>query len=239
MNLVRLESLVSEKHGQLVNCGQKGLLVLDNSGSNIVHFFHTDLADESYVFDTIQTFFSEADSLVTGTTGGDAVKKIVQISADIAILADVREREHFLVALKTLLVNNIVLCRFYFESKAIQWQELLQPLLKICDKDIKENRIVFQLYGSFEKIDDSTKDFLFINQFRLYCVVDSVVCSNTLRNTIADIAEYGFRVPCVWYVDEKSTGQILDVVDEIMNLNLHSGFALPLSSENFFKKKYL
>jgi hypothetical protein len=113
---------------------------------------------------------------------------------------------------------------------------LLSPVLNFFEAEIKENRIRFQLCGSFEKLDDSVKNFLFIHQFHLYCVADSATCSHPLRNTITDIAKYGFSIPCIWYVDEKNVEQILSAIDEIMNINLHSGFALPLSSERFFKK---
>jgi hypothetical protein len=134
--------------------------------------------------------------------------------------------------------DNYVILTIHFDKPPSNWQNLLEPFQNIVNISPNKNKLRVHISGTFKNISDSEKEYLFQNNYTLEYVHDTIsdLCciKSDTKDTITELAEYGFCIPFVWYVDKLNIANILSLIDEALFLNYNSGFLLPCVDENIF-----
>jgi hypothetical protein len=120
-----------------------------------------------------------------------------------------------------------------FSRPPADWLPFLRWLHKTLSQfDRLWNHV--SLRGPFEPTDDTAKEGLFHMGVRAEFVTgwwdgyDSERAENLSGHALRDLARFGLRVPLVCYVHAGNVGQVRSLIEEGLELNEHSGFALPL-----------
>jgi len=235
MSLAILKSIVSENNGRLFDYGLDGLLILDRTGKRITHICRNNTGDiDAVSLDTVHSFFADAQE----SSEAEQVPK-VRIDSNVAVLSHVESCDAFFSAVKEFHETHEVTLRFHSENPLSNWSDVLNQRIELLKNRRKEKQLFLQIYSPYERMTESDKDFLFNQDFQLLFVHDSITFSSSIRDTLLDLAEYGFRVPFVWYIHEQNVKQIPEMIDEAMVLNHNAGFSVPLISECFYKKTLL
>jgi hypothetical protein len=225
VNFQQLEHLVRQNNGHLYDYGQDGIIVTNLSGKELLHL----PVNENDGIDRVKQFFSEI-SLRQIDPKEVAAKPVTWIDIGVPVLEDSEQRAMCSNALREMLEHYSPVVRVHFDNDPIVWQDLLSPFIETLQNDVTEGVVHVQLHGTFSQMEDSVMDFLFNNCIQLY-YVSEVTSFNQHADKICNLAEYGFRVPCVWYVDSENINLIPSLIDEAMQWNYDAGFSLPLATE--------
>lgn len=227
--LSSLSKIVSSYNGIMVDYDSKGLLILDRTGSHILHLHHNNMCYKDV--ENVHKFFSEIEH---------SSKKHYELelmespsSLDLIVLLEVFETPLYInLLLKTILMlcqNHIVTLRIYFGERQVCWKDTLFYLFSNLRETCDQNKLFIGLCGTFEKMTNDDKDFLSsYNVILNYEISHGNYSPESARAVIHDIADAGFRIPVIWYIHDENISSILDEVDDWMFVNYNSGFSTPL-----------
>jgi hypothetical protein len=239
MSLIRIKEFVSENNGSLYNYNQEGFLVLDCTGRYIKWIPPLDSNNTTDdVIQQLQFFFSsEIHANRNISNERISFEKITCLDVDLYVCADLNQQTNFLTELENILIDKSIILRFHFNAGCDDCVKYLSPIVKTFHDLINKSHLTLQLHGFFESIKGYSMEFLFNNHIQLYHVDNDLEFSSFSQNAVKDLAEFGFRVPIVWYVSSQNIDSIITRIDESMAINYNSGFSLPLASESLFNDR--
>ena len=232
VNFQQLEFLISQNKGHLYDYGQDGLIVTNLSGKEMLYLpsegaYSIGLQD----IERVKLFFSDLN-LQQVDQKETVAKPITWIDIGVHVLSDLEQGAVCSRALKEMLEYYSVVVRIHFDKDPVCWQDLLASFIESLQDEKAKSIMSLQLHGTFDPMEDSVMDFLFDNRIQIHYVSEVTTFSqNNAR--INSLAEYGFRVPRVWYVDNENIHLIPSLIDEAMEWNYDAGFSLPLATERF------
>ena len=230
VNFQQLEQIISQNDGHLYNYGRDGFIVTNSSGKEMLHLpSGGDGAINPQNIERVKQFFSDINS--QSIDQQETVENpIIWIDTEVSVLDDSEQRVTCSRALGKMAEHYSPVVRIHFDKDPVFWQDLLSPFIESLQGEIKDNAVNLQLHGTFERMEDSVMEFLFNNRIQLYYISGTSSFSQDGGN-ICNLAEYGFRVPCVWYVDQENISLIPSLIEEAMRWNYDAGFSLPLATE--------
>jgi len=259
MNRAQLESLIAEHKTLFFDYGSDGFLLIHPEGSGIRHLscLSDDQLEAAHVFlsscaqKPVQTeeksvcAESEPRCDATGCCAAGKNANVFPLRNRLTLDVDadvLRVPEDIISLFQTVLAETepsggiaIALC-FHFAIQKESWAELLQSTIESLPEPTKKRIIQLTLSGPFEPISPKDRQFFIDHNIRLEfvhdLVADSFGFSEKTRFNVSHLAEMGFRVPFVWYVDDQNVDKIFPLIDEAMYLNFHSGFSLPTFQYN-------
>jgi hypothetical protein len=228
--------MVHSYGGALYDYGEDGYLIVQKTGKQILHIpALSDSNVNSEQISNITDFFNQNQVSENAKT---EIYSYAFIDINCCDIKNPQILENILDTTKKLLKDCLVYLRFHFDIPQMSWREFFQNFIKCCRDSFNEKMPVFHLCGHFALTSESDKDFLFSNCFRLYYAHDPTLehqpFSDEDKKIVEDLAEYGFRIPFLWYVHQKNTDRIVDIIDEGMKINYNSGFAIPPVCDSFF-----
>ena len=230
VNFQQLKLLVSQNKGHLYDYGRDGLIVANLSGKEILHI-STDgehnIAPQD--IERVEQFFSNIDSRQVEQEEAVA-KPITWIDIEIPVLESSAQMVACSRALMEMDEHCLPVVRIHFDKAPVSWQDLLSPFVETLQGEPTKGTIGLQLHGTFTQMEDSMMDFLFDNRVQIYYISEPTSFS-LYKDIICSLSEYGFRVPCVCYVDDGNIHGIASLIDEAMRWNYDAGFSLPLATE--------
>lgn len=233
MTLELLKSIVFEKNGRLVDYGTDGVIILDCTGRRVTHlpYSHAGAIDETS-FDTIRSFF--ADTNECGCEEQQVFK--ARVDCAIEVLNDASSCDSFFSTMKTLEETHELTFCFHFDTSPFSWLDLFDRHADFFWNRYDKKKAVLQLFGRYEQLSEEDKDFLYDREFQLFFVHEAAVITPSVEASVLGLAEYGFRIPFVWYIHNKNVDIIPTIIDKAMKINYNSGFALPHVCESFYSK---
>ena len=247
-----LASLVKAHGGYILDYEEDGLLVFDEEGTDVCHLpapawdsLSTDHARE------LAAFFEnpgrrEKEAVGSMPEGGEASAaqatrlRLVVCHADVNVLHCTEAKQGLLHLVCSAPRDVRIVLSFHAPQQPAtpSWKEVFGEIVtKLGDRRSRGN-VVFSLKTPFAECSEEEKAFLWGNGFHLSYVhqVDPAGpwFPEDTREAVTGLAEFGFRIPFVWYVDARNVGIVADLIDEAMEINYNSGFALPPVSERPF-----
>ena len=239
MNKSKISALVREHDGHFYDYDEDGVLLLDKTSKRIMHLANSENAEdiERQVPDVLD-FFSKIDEPQTEGDSPAPTLPCVFVDVECCYIEDHQTLENILADIVPLLKEHSVYLRIHFDIPKPSWSDFFRHFIECCVNTFKENHPVFHLCGTFAPISEADKEFLFVHNFRLFYVHD-IASADTPFSTldqqiITDVAEYGFRMPLLWCVQEKNIDILPEIIEEAMKLNYHAGFALPPVQDSIF-----
>ena len=232
-NFQQLENLVRQNNGHLYDYAQDGFIVTNVSGKEMLQLpAHRECRVDPQDIERVKLFFSDFNRQQISQRV-TVEKPIAWIDIRIQVLSDQKLRAAFSRALKEKVEHYSTVVRIHFDKDSVFWQDLLSSFSESFQEEIAKGSVSLQLYGTFDQMEESVMEFLFNNRIQIYYVSEAATFSRH-NAAICSLAEYGFRVPCVWYVDNESIHLIPSLISEAMEWNYDAGFSLPLASERVF-----
>ncbi|GHT14515.1 hypothetical protein FACS1894170_11580 [Planctomycetales bacterium] len=252
-NRVRLDKLVAQYNAQLYDYEEDGFLLLNDDGKYI-HHLAADLSDEqidaaeAFLNNPVPVVKSDATENPNAETGPNCdgiscstnsrnvsegiVKNILILEADLNLLASSDETKFLFDSILPDTETANVTLRFQFTAPPESWETLLQSFVEKTAELLKQKSLQIVLSGQFQPITENDRAFFSMHDIQLEFVHDIVAesfgFSEKTRFVVSQLADFGFRVPFVWYVNDLTVHRILPLIDEAMTLNYYSGFSLPM-----------
>jgi len=225
VNSLQLKHIISQNNGHLYDYGKDGFIVTDLSAKEMLHL----PLDEKNSIERVEQFFSDI-SRQQVDQNETAAKPVTWFDVGIPFLSDAKQMAACGKAIMEMVEHHSIIVKIHFDKDPISWQDLLSPFIESLQEEMKKGVVKLQLYGTFARMKTHAMDFLFDNRIQIYYVSKTPTSKRSFNN-IYSLAEYGFRVPCVWYVDKKNIDLIPSLIVEAMEWNYDAGFSLPLASE--------
>ncbi len=239
MTKMNIEQIAKEHGGQVYDYAEDGILLVNKTGKEFKHLDATQVNDVENQSSVIDFFSHEPETSETNTDDPETVAlPCAFIDVKCNDIENEKKVESLLNHAKSFNDEYLVYLRFHFDVPPKRWADTFSLFFNRAQSVFGDSWPIFHLCGPFAKVSDADKEFLFGQGFRLYYehVLDfnSTTFSQKERDYIADLSEFGFRLPILWYVDENNIDLIRCVVDEAMEINYNAGFALPLISDSLF-----
>jgi hypothetical protein len=231
MNTSQLEKIVKEYQARLFDYQTNGFLIFDVSGKHIFHIPQNIM--EKHIRE-LAVFLKEKAEQETSNHHVPA-KKLLFLDTTFSLFESENNLQQFTNILQAELENSSIHLKIHFLAPPDHWQQQTETLFRKLQKNILEDKNLQVIFsGTFGEITNSDKQFLFDNHIHLEYVHElneECVFSSETKDVIKDIAEFGFQVPFVWYVNQSNLSQIPKIIDEAMFINYNSGFMLPTVDE--------
>jgi hypothetical protein len=229
-NFQQLEFLVNQNNGHLYDYGKDGVIVTNLSGKEMLHLpTDGECGIDPQIVEQVKQFFADLSEQQVDQDE-ITVKPITWIDINVLMLSDSKQMTACVKAIVEMAEHYSIVIKIHFDKDPIFWQDLLSPFIEPLRNEIEKGTVKLQLHGTFSRMKKPVMDFLFDNRIQIY-YVSKAPTSKRNYNNICSFAEYGFRVPCVWYVDKKNINLIPALISEAMEWNYDAGFSLPLTTE--------
>jgi hypothetical protein len=137
--------------------------------------------------------------------------------------------------------NNTVSLQLHFQELPAKHWDNIKTFWESCKAYSPQNcRVLFTLLGTFPMLSESEKEFLFHRSFKLYYEVpldnpQSILTGKDKESVLA-LAEYGLRVPFLWYVHEQNAADVQNLISNAMLVNGYSGFSVLPIQDYFYSR---
>lgn len=231
---------VVKNDGICIDYGSKGTVVKDKSG------YHQRLfaphANDDLVTEELKSFYTDVNDYFDklskaedrlpeqfGITIHLKVEDVWNFLDDSALIA-------FLSALSENRFVNLIL---HFQEPPASWKANLKKFVSNLSKRLQSGLLRLTLSGTFVKSSVEELEFLIDRHINLQHVGRNLNEVSIDQSTIFHFADFGFRIPIIWYVDTNNINLInKDVIGDCMACNYNSGFGLPsIQLSPFFKLK--
>jgi hypothetical protein len=181
----------------------------------------------------LQQFFADNKQQEEDVSGEKPIVRPPQtfVDFDITVLENPSQISSLLKTVQDVTCGSGLTFRIHFQSSPANWNELLDSFSEQQSGLIGST---CHLYGHFANMSEQDMTFLADKHFSLFFVPASIGISEQIRSDVHRLAEFGFRVPFVWYADADNITVIPDIIDDAMSVNINAGFAVPLAQESFF-----
>ena len=237
MNHSTLLNEGSSNGGIYIDYGPKGSIVKDKSGYH--HKFIPPDEDDSSVARVLELFQSEVDDFFDKLSRAED-----RLPEQLSITFHFRVREnwgfltnsHLTDFLYSLCESRFICVILHFDSPPASWKLVLSPFVSALAKPMQTRMLNISLSGAFSKSPQEEMEFLFTHNFNLRHVGQSIQNVAKDQDVLFHFADFGFRIPIIWYIDSSNIEHIgKRVIEDCLYYNYNSGFGLPsIQTSPFF-----
>lgn len=142
-------------------------------------------------------------------------------------------------ALNSASIVSVVL---HFQRSLSDWGPVLDWSTRFREKAFTgQEKAWIELLGPFARMEDSIKQEFHRRALQIAYAPNWQTPGTTADSlwdpdVVSDLAEFGIRVPVVWYVHDGNIDAIADLLEAALVANYESGIALPLACESIYHR---